>query len=151
MSNSITVFQKFGLENPNISFSEVSNSFITNGFTSAAGNTYYNSLRLAEGILIKEDLGQGYCYTFLNAINIYSITDKKLLASKNFHNVVYSKQRLKSEAKKLLINILQNSAVQEGFYFDTDKAEQITDDVLNCAFNEDPRILLSRLTQHQAH
>ena len=82
MTNSIAIFQKHGLVNSNLSYSEVANAFLSTGYTSSAGNTYFNSIRVAEGILIKEDIGNGYKYAFLNGIKIYSIKDKTLIVDK---------------------------------------------------------------------
>ena len=68
MNNTLTLLKKNGLINSNISYSSVANAFLSKGYTSTAGNTYFNSIRVAEGILIKEDVGQGYAHTFLNGI-----------------------------------------------------------------------------------
>lgn len=136
MSNSLTLFEKHGLVNSNFSYSEVANAFLSTGYTSSAGNTYFNSIRVAEGILIKEDVGQGYAHTFLNGIKIYSIKDKTLLADKSFNNVRYNKERIKIEAKKLLLNMLEDSSLLEGYTFDYNKSEEIIEQLLNRALNE---------------
>ena len=147
MKNSLTLFKKFGLVNANISYSEVANAFLSTGYTSSAGNTYLNSFRFAEGILIKEDIGIGYARTFLNGIKIYSIKDKTLIADKNFHCVFYSKHTVKYQSKKMLLATLEDASQKEGYPFYKEKATQIIDKVLTQAMNEDQRRLMLKQTQ----
>ena len=94
-NNSLALLNKFGLaKTGSFNYSDQSNAFLGNGFTSAAGNTYFNSLRFVEGILVKEDVGQGYSRTFINAIRIYDIKSKDLLCEKSYHCAYYSKSFL---------------------------------------------------------
>ena len=136
MSNSLALFTKYGLTNANFTYSEAANAFLSTGYTSQAGNTYFNTIRAAEGILIKEDIGEGYAHTFLNGIKIYSIKDKTLLADKRFRNVRYSKEKLKSEAKKMLLTTLEEASTSAGEKLDTDKALSIIEKLLTRAMNE---------------
>jgi len=147
MSNSLTLFKKFGLVNSGINYSEVANAFLSTGYTSAAGNTYFNSFRFAEGILIKEDAAQEYARSFLNGIKIYSVKDKILLAEKHFHCVFYSKGTVKHHAKKMLLSVLKDAAANDGYHFDQKKANQIIDKVLTQAMNEDQRKIMVQQTQ----
>ena len=146
MNNTLTLLKKKGLINSNISYSEISNAFITKGYTSIAGNTYFNSIRVAEGILIKEDVGQGYAHTFLNGIKIYSIRDKTLIADKRFNNVRYSQSRMKSETKKLLLNMLEESAKAEGYVFNIKDSEIIIENILNKALKENQNDFIKKQT-----
>ena len=115
MANEIAIFKNFGLATPaSINYSAPMNAFVGAGFTSMAGNTYYNAARFAEGILIKEDVGQGYAYTFLNGIHIYDLHTKKLLCECNFHCHRYSKDTVKSDVKNMLENLILESAQKEG-------------------------------------
>ena len=147
MTNSIAIFEKYGLINSNISYSEVANAFVSTGYTSHAGNTYFNTIRVAEGILIKEDVGQGHTHPFLNGIKIYSIKDRTLLADKSFHTVFYSSRKVKDEAKKMLLIVLEEAAKNEGYYFDLVKAEKIIDNLLENAINNDQREILLNQTK----
>jgi hypothetical protein len=149
MTNSIAILQKHGLINSNFSYSEVANAFLSSGYTSSAGNTYFNSIRVAEGILIKEDVGQGYAHTFLNGIKIFSIKDKTLLADKSFNNVRYNKTRFKIEAKKLLLKMLVDSSRFEGYVLDYNQAEKIIDNLLTQAIDENQNdIILSQTKKY---
>jgi hypothetical protein len=72
--NTLTLLNQFGLSNRvSYSYLNVANAFIGSGYISQAGNLYFNSLRLLDGIVIKEDVGQGYSRTFLNGLRIFDI------------------------------------------------------------------------------
>jgi len=147
MTNSITIFEKHGLINSNVSYSEVANAFLSTGYTSQEGNTYFNSIRVAEGILIKEDVGVGYARTFLNGLQIYSIKDKTLLVDRTFNCLFYSKQTVKSKAKKMIIDVLREASISQGLYFDENNASSIIDRVLDKAIKEDQREMLLSQTK----
>jgi hypothetical protein len=91
-SNNALTLKDFGIVQSNQSaLTQVNqNTFISQGYTSAAGNTYFNAFRLFQDFIIKEDVGQGWWHTFLNGIKIYSRQKGILLAEGYFHNVVYS-------------------------------------------------------------
>ncbi|WP_166386818.1 hypothetical protein [Polaribacter sp. 11A2H] len=147
MNNKTVIFEKYGLINSTISYSEVANAFLSSGYTSATGNTYFNSIRVAEGILIKEDIGVGYAHTFLNGIKIYSIKDKTLIADNTFHSVFYSALKVKMEAKKMLMKLLEYTAIQENTLFDYYAAEKIVEKVLNQAIDSDQRTMVINQTE----
>ena len=147
MNNSLTIFEKFGLINAKVSYSEVANAFLSTGYTSAAGNTYFNSIRVAEGILIKEDIGNGYAHTFLNGLRIYSIKDKTLLADKSFHTLYYIFSTVKNEAKKMLLDILETAARNERYSFDAVHARAIIDKILENAIRSNQVEMLKQQSQ----
>lgn len=118
-------------------YSKTANSFLSDGYSSRAGNTYFNAIRFAEGIIIKEDVGQGYLHTFLNAIRIYSIKDKVLLADKSFNTCYYSKERVFFETKKLLIDLMVETANSSGLRFNKEELESVIERLLSNAFNGD--------------
>lgn len=55
----------------NITYNQVAKMFLTPGYTSAAGNTYQEGLRLSKYLAINFSIGHGYYYTFLNGIRLY--------------------------------------------------------------------------------
>lgn len=117
MANEIALFRNFGLATPaSISYSSPMNAFVGQGYTSMAGNTYFNALRFGEGILIKEDVGEGYAYTFLNGLKIYDLQTKKLLCEESFNCHYYSKETVKLDVKRMLTNLILKAARQENRY-----------------------------------
>lgn len=147
MNHSLTIFEKYGLINASVSYSEIANAFLSTGYTSAAGNTYFNAIRLAEGILIKEDIGHGYARTFLNGLRIYSIKDQTLLIDKRFHVKYYSVSTVKLEAKGLLLKFLATAARKEGYSFDARQAGIMIDKILDNAFRTNQLEMLKQQTQ----
>ena len=118
----------------NLSYSSTSNAFLSNGYVSAANNTYMNVIRFAEGIVIKEDVGQGYAHTFLNGIRIYALESRTLLADKSFHCHYYSKENVIEEAKAMLIELLNEAAHKIGKHLNKYEVESTIDKLLRNAF-----------------
>ena len=129
------VLKQFGLTTGTVSYSEQVNAFITAGYTSAAGNTYFNTIRFAEGIVLKEDVGQGWAYTFLNGLKIYSLRDKTLLADRYFHSRIYSRYAVKTEAVDMLFNVLKVAAKKEGLFLDKKQARKEIEKIIDSAMN----------------
>lgn len=135
MANEIALFKNFGLATPaSVNYSAPMNAFVGAGFTSMAGNTYYNAARFAEGILIKEDVGQGYAYTFLNGIHVYDLHTKKLLCERYFNCHYYSKDTVKSDVKKMLENLILESAQKEGRYLSQGDVHSKIDSIIDHSF-----------------
>jgi hypothetical protein len=147
-SNEITLFQKFGLaKNGNFNYSEGVNAFIGNGFTSNAGNTYMNEIRLMEGLLIKEDVGQGYAHTFVNGIRIFDIKTKQLLCEKGYHKTYYSQSYIKSEVKAMLTDLLLTASREDRISINLLDVENHINMLVNNAFNIDQRQMLMQQSQ----
>lgn len=53
------------------------NVYLTQGFTSKAGNSYYHALRLSDRIGIFYHIGEGYAHTFLNGITLFAWNGRK--------------------------------------------------------------------------
>lgn len=63
--------------------------FITCGYTSDAGNTYYNVIRASSRLAIILHIGQGYRHTFLNGITLlaWNGSSAKIIASHKWGGV----------------------------------------------------------------
>ena len=149
MSNSLVLLNNLGIsKNGSLTYSEVSNAFLTQGYTSMAGNAYFNSLRLMEGILIKEDVGQGYSRTFINGIMLYD-TSKTLLCEKSYHCVFYSKWFVKSEVKIMIKNLLRESCRKDNIFIDESDIDKHINRLVENAFNTDQREVVREYSQRQ--
>jgi hypothetical protein len=140
------VLKKFGIPST-VSYSQSANAFLSSGYTSMAGNTYYNAVRFAEGVIIKEDIGQGYIHTFLNGLKIYSLKDKTLLADKTFHARVYSKWFIQETATQMLLEVLSDAARYEGVSLNETEARREIGRIVNEALNTDQVEMLRRQSQ----
>lgn len=139
MTTDIILSRLTGSDNSKLAYSTQANAFLGNGFTSSAGNHYYNALRFTEGILIKEDIGQGYKYTFLNGIKIYSLKDRTLITEEAYHNVEYSDQKVKQNVKVMLLEKLKEASLLQGFTYDVRVAELTITQLIENAFLTDQR------------
>ena len=147
-SNELTLFQKFGLaKTGNFNYSEGANAFIGNAFTSLAGNTYMNEIRLMEGLLIKEDVGQGYAHSFVNGIRIFDIKSKQLLCERNYHCTYYNQNYIKTEVRSMLTELLIAASRKEQLYLDLSDVEKHIESLVELAFQTDQRQMLQQQTQ----
>ena len=135
MSQEISLFRNFGLATPaTVTFSESLNALVGTGYTSMAGNTYFNSLRMSDGLLIKEDIGQGYAYSFLNGLHIYDLRTKTLICEKWFHCNFYSRDGAKQDATDMLIDMIQQAAKKENILLNYHEVQQRISSIVNNAF-----------------
>ncbi len=72
------------LSGEQVTYNAAKNVFLSQGYTSAAGNTYYKAIRLSNRLMVYYDLGQGYARTFLNGIKLFCWVGQKaqLIAQK---------------------------------------------------------------------
>lgn len=108
-----------------LTFNAGKNIFLSQGYTSMAGNTYYQGVRFSDRIIITQQLGQGYCYLFLNGIKIFGFNGKEatLIAQKSFNCCVYSESYVKSESENLIKEYLKSQAAITGSMVDNNQLE----------------------------
>lgn len=56
------------LSGSSLTYNPEKNVFLTCGYTSAAGNTYYKAIRISDRLAVYYNIGQGHTHTFLNGI-----------------------------------------------------------------------------------
>lgn len=56
------------LSGRSLTYNPEKNVYLTLGYTSAAGNTYYKAIRLSDRLAVYYHIGEGYAHTFLNGI-----------------------------------------------------------------------------------
>lgn len=54
-----------------LTYNPEKNVYLTLGYTSAAGNTYYRAIRLSNRLAVYYHIGEGYIHTFLNGITLF--------------------------------------------------------------------------------
>lgn len=72
------------LSGETLTYNAARNVFLTMGYTSAAGNTYYRAVRLSKRLAVFYHIGEGYARTFLNGITLFCWdgTKAKIIAQK---------------------------------------------------------------------
>jgi hypothetical protein len=95
-----------------LSISADGRKLLTEGYTSNAGNTYFAAISLTSDFVIKEDIGQGWKYTFLNGLKIYT-RNNQLIAERNFHCRVYSEEVVAQEVTDMLTEAIMDAAKRQ--------------------------------------
>lgn len=60
------------LSNSSVTYNPEKNVYLTLGYTSPAGNTYFKAVRFSDRLAVHYDIGEGYAYTFLNGITLFA-------------------------------------------------------------------------------
>ena len=107
------------LSGESIAYNAAKNIFLTQGYTSGAGNMYYKAIRLSNRLIVYYDLGQGYAYTFLNGIKLYCFDGQKanLIAQKYWGGCdyrVFNEQFAKEQSILMLSNFLAGQLKAQG-------------------------------------
>ena len=121
MNNSLTTLVNQTL--PAVSGSSVTynpdrNMFLTTGYTSSAGNTYFQGIHLSNRLAIVFDIGIGHTHTFLNGMKLYCFdgTQKKLIGSRFYDCCFYHEGYARREATSILFEYLKTQAKMIGSY-----------------------------------
>ena len=107
------------LSGESITYNAAKNIFLTQGYTSAAGNTYYKAIRISDRLVVYYDLGQGYKYTFLNGIKLFCWDGQKakVIAQKYWGGCdyrVFNEQFAKEQSILMLSNFLAGQLKAQG-------------------------------------
>lgn len=97
------------LSGSKVHYNSRSNMLETSGYTSAAGNTYYQGILLNDRIIINFDLGQGYAYLFLNGIRVYGYDGdvKRLIGSRVYNCCSYSNDFAMRQVVEIVIDYMK--------------------------------------------
>jgi hypothetical protein len=119
-------------KNAQLTFNAGKNIFLTEGYTSQAGNTYFQGIRFSDRIVITQQIGIGYFYTFLNGIRIFGFNGKKatLIAEKSYHCCVYCESLVKSEAENLIRNFLKSQSILTGTIVENDVLDSFSKNIV---------------------
>lgn len=107
------------LSGDSITYNAAKNMFLTQGYTSAAGNMYYKAIRISDRLAVYYDLGQGYKYTFLNGIKLFCWDGQKakVIAQKYWGGCdyrVFNEQFAKEQSILMLSNFLAGQLKAQG-------------------------------------
>ena len=88
------------------------NMLCTTSYTSVAGNSYYQGIRLSNRLIINVDLGQGYAYLFMNGLRLYCFDglNKKLIGSRFYNCYGYSDRSASEESEDILFEYLKSQS-----------------------------------------
>ena len=74
------------LSGESLTYNAERNLYLTTGYTSPAGNTYFRAVRVSPHLVVYYNLGQGWAHTFLNGIILYCWDGQKprMIAQRNY-------------------------------------------------------------------
>lgn len=136
--NLVTLVEKALPSLANSTYNKEKNIYLTDGYTSRAGNTYFQGIRLSDRIIIKENIGQGYAYTFLNEIQIFGFDGNmpQLLTSRSYNCKIYDESFVKSECTDLINEYLKNQCLLSGGITSSRELQSITNLLVNEAYTQ---------------
>lgn len=103
------------LSGSSVTYNPEKNVYLTLGYTSPAGNTYYKAVRFSDRLAVYYDIGEGFKYTFLNGITLFAwdgpkavIIGKKMWGGDNW--VCFSERFAMEQTIKMLKDYLEGQA-----------------------------------------
>lgn len=107
------------LSGEQVIYNVAKNVFLSQGYTSAAGNMYYKVIRLSNRLVVYYDLGQGYLHTFLNGIKLFCFDGQKtnLIAQKSWGGCdyrIFNEQFAKEQSIQMLKGFLEGQLKLQG-------------------------------------
>ena len=107
------------LSGEQVTYNAAKNVFLSQGYTSAAGNVYYKAIRLSNRLVVYYDLGQGYLHTFLNGIKLFCWDGQKArtIAQKywgGYDYCIFSERFAKEQSILMLKNFLAGQLKAQG-------------------------------------
>lgn len=107
------------LSGEQVTYNAVKNVFLTLGYTSAAGNMYYQAVRFSNRLAVYYDIGQGYARTFLNGIKLFCFDGQKanLIVQKNWGGCdyrIFNEQFAKEQSILMLKGFLEGQLKLQG-------------------------------------
>lgn len=126
------------LSGSSVTYNAQNNIYLTNGYTSAAGNTYFQGIRLSDRIIVKYDIGQGYAHTFFNGVQVYGYNgrDKKLIGSRFFNCYFYSDYNAKREAIGIVLDYMKSQTKMLGASVETKQLEQFSESLVEDTYKQ---------------
>ncbi|MBD5352032.1 MAG: hypothetical protein HDR87_04805 [Bacteroides sp.] len=129
------------LSGSSLTYNAEKNVYLTLGYTSAAGNTYFQAVRFSDRLAVYYDVGQGYSRTFLNGITLFAWDGNKatIIGRKmwgGYDNWVFFDEAFaKKQTIKMLKDYLEGQAKMIGQVIPEhqliDFSTQLIDDVHN--------------------
>ena len=100
------------LSGESLTYNAEKNLYLTTGYTSQAGNTYFRAIRFSPRLAVYYHIGVGYAHTFLNGITLYCWDGQKprVIAQKSYSCFFFSESAAKAESLELLKNYLMGQA-----------------------------------------
>lgn len=95
--------------NSAVTYNAAKDVYLSQAYTSLAGNMYYKVMRVSPRLIVCMDLGQGWARTFLNNISLYAMDGQKpvLISSRRFGSHFYNEQDAKENCAEMLLDYMK--------------------------------------------
>lgn len=92
------------LSGSSLTYNAVKNVYLTQGWTSAAGNFYYRGVRFCDRIVIVEKVGLFHNWTYIDSIEIYAFNGTKLelVQKRDYEKVHRNEEFIRAESEAML-------------------------------------------------
>lgn len=111
------------LSGTSLTYNAENNVYLTLGYTSLAGNTYYKAIRLSNRLAVYYHIGEGYLHTFLNGISLFcwdgskaKIIAQKFWGGSNWR--CFTEESAKQESIAMLKDYLAGQVKLQGYNVD---------------------------------
>jgi hypothetical protein len=106
--------------NAELTYNAAKNILLTQGYTSQAGNIYFQGVRYSDRIVITQQIGKGYYHLFLNGLKIYVYNgvEMRLIGERSYNTCYYSEDYIRKESEGIIQDFLKNQAVLSYSYMD---------------------------------
>lgn len=96
--------------NKSVTYSSTKGAYLTDGWTSAAGNTYGQLMYLSPQLAIVCDFGVGYARTFLNGLKVLRYNGRKaeLIDSRYYNCFFYNDAAVRREAAEIVSEFIDS-------------------------------------------
>jgi hypothetical protein len=114
--------------NAELTYNAAKNILLTQGYTSQAGNTYFQGVRFSDRIVITQQIGRGYCYIFLNGLKIYGYngTEMTLIGERSYDTCYYNDAFVQKESEGIIREFLKNQAILSNSYMEKTTIEKFS-------------------------
>ena len=118
-------------------WNESQKMFIANDYVSAAGHRYYQGVHIGEQIVIVENIGDYYNFTYLDGIAIfgYDGNQLKLLQKKDYQKTFYSEALVRAECSLLLEQTLSAQYKMKGMTPNPNEIQVISREFVDTCYN----------------
>ena len=111
--------------NSSLTYNASKNMYLTSGYTSGMGHTYFQGIQLSDRVAVVYNIGRGGYGSnplFLNEVTVYCFDgqDKKIIGKWSPEDwAFYSDHLAHTVAEHLLYNYLQSQMKMQGVYIDS--------------------------------
>lgn len=105
-------------------WNESQHMFITDQYTSAAGNTYYLGVRFSDRFVTILHIGLYHNWTYINEVEVYAFDEQeRTLIGKTTIDQFYNEELVRSTTEKLLLNYIEGQMKLNGSTFNHEQLE----------------------------